>query len=58
MANLSFEYIIVIALTHVLFALWLGFNSKFIYFLGFSTHLIPHAQGLYFWEFKILLKPK
>lgn len=51
MANFSFEYIIVIVITHVLFALWLGFNSKFIYFPGFSKHLIPHAQGLYFWEF-------
>lgn len=51
MANFSFEYIIVIVITHVLFALWLGFNSKFIYFPRFSKHLIPHAQGQYFWEF-------
>lgn len=51
MAYASFEYIIAIVLTHVLFALWLGFNSKFMCFLGFSNNLILHAQGLYFWKF-------
>lgn len=51
MAYVSFEYIIVIVLTHVLFALWLGFNSKFMHFLEFSKSLILHARGLYFWEF-------
>lgn len=51
MAYASFEYIIPIILTHVLFALWLGFNSKFMCFLGLSNNLTPQAQRLYFWEF-------
>ena len=51
MAYASFECIIAIVLIWMLFALWLGFNSKFMRFLGFSSNLVLHAQGLYFWEF-------
>lgn len=58
MAYASFECIIAIVLTHVLFALWLGFNSKFMCFLGFFNNLILHAQGLYLWQFKKSIKAK
>lgn len=47
MAYASFEYIIAIIPTHVLFALWLGFNSKFMCFLDFLTILLPRLKGYF-----------